>query len=60
MIKNKELTSLELVDAHIKRIKKANPYLNALARARFVLARKEAMEADVIVKKGIKHQYMYI
>lgn len=46
MIKNQEVTSLEVVEAHIRQIEKVNPTLNALVKDRFDQAREEAKEAD--------------
>eukprot|EP01121_Diplochlamys_sp_Union-15-3_P003712 TRINITY_DN1364_c0_g2_i1.p1 TRINITY_DN1364_c0_g2~~TRINITY_DN1364_c0_g2_i1.p1 ORF type:complete len:532 (+),score=70.19 TRINITY_DN1364_c0_g2_i1:101-1696(+) len=46
-IKNKEITSVELVEAFIKQIQQANPLINALVVDRFEVARLEAKRADM-------------
>jgi len=43
-IRNKEVTSLEVVEAHIQQIKKVNNSLNAVVKTRFDLAREEAKQ----------------
>jgi fatty acid amide hydrolase 2 len=45
-------TSREVVDAHIARIVKVNPALNALVAARFEAARAEAQAADEALARG--------
>ncbi|HVJ90310.1 MAG TPA: amidase family protein, partial [Labilithrix sp.] len=45
-IRKRELTSLQIVEAHIDRIRRVNPTINALVRDRFEDARREARLAD--------------
>lgn len=52
-IKNKELTSQELVQYYIDRIETVNPALNAVVVKRYEQAIKEAAEADSLIAKGI-------
>lgn len=49
MIRNKEVTSEEVVGAFIKRIKVVNPYLNAVVADRFDEAIEEAKKVDEIL-----------
>jgi fatty acid amide hydrolase 2 len=51
-IARRELTSIELVDAHIRRIEAVNPRLNAMVCTRFDEARAEARAADEAVSRG--------
>ncbi|MHA2009580.1 MAG: amidase [Promethearchaeota archaeon] len=53
-IKTQELTSLEITEVIIERIKKINPIFNAYCTPTFDLARNLAEEADRAVKKGEK------
>jgi fatty acid amide hydrolase 2 len=46
MIRRRELSSSEAVEAHIRQIEKVNPALNAVVARRFAEARAEAKEAD--------------
>lgn len=46
LIRNRELTSYEVVETHIEQIKKVNPELNAVVKERFEDARGEAKLAD--------------
>lgn len=46
MIRDGELSSREMVEAHISYIQRINPLLNAVVRDRFALARDEADRAD--------------
>ena len=46
LIRRGEVSSLEVVDAHIARIEEVNARLNALVGARFAAARAEARAAD--------------
>lgn len=46
LIRNGELSSLEVVNAHIDRIEAVNPALNAVVVKRYEAARAEACEAD--------------
>ena len=48
-IRNRKISSAELVDAHIARIEQLNPRLNAYVHTHFHAARQEAKEADVAV-----------
>ena len=45
-IRQGELSSREVVEAHINRTKQVHPFLNAMVRQRFSQARREADEAD--------------
>ncbi|KAL0870910.1 hypothetical protein ABMA27_004743 [Loxostege sticticalis] len=56
-IRNKELTSEELVTACIERIKAVNPVLNALVDERFEDALKEAKEIDKQIAEGLPDEY---
>ncbi|XP_045451675.1 fatty-acid amide hydrolase 2-like [Melitaea cinxia] len=53
-IRNKEITSVEVVDACIRRIKAINPIVNCLVADRFELALQEARKADEILQSGSK------
>lgn len=46
MIEGAEISALELVDAHIQRIERYNPTLNAFVTLRLDEAREEARAAD--------------
>lgn len=46
------MTSLEVVEAFIGRIKEVNPLLNAVVADRFDDARKEAAEFDRVLDSG--------
>ncbi len=50
MIRDGETTSLEVVDAHIARIREVNPRLNAVVCDRYDAARAEAKRADDAVR----------
>ncbi len=50
MIKTGEVSSREVVEKHIEQIEKVNPQINAVVADRFQEARKEADEADRLVK----------
>ncbi|MBI5528177.1 MAG: amidase [Deltaproteobacteria bacterium] len=52
MIKSGEVTSREVVGAHIARIEEVNPTLNAMVRTRFDEARTEADAADRILRQN--------
>ena len=56
MIKRGEVSSQEVVEAHIQQIKKVNPVLNAVVKDRFDQAREEAKKADEAVKSQPKEQ----
>ncbi len=51
-IKTQELTSLEITETIIERIKRVNPTINAYCTTTFELAREKAKNADETVKKG--------
>lgn len=51
-IKAKELSSMEVVEAHIKRIEEVNGQLNAVIVPLFNEARAQAKEADRILEEG--------
>ncbi|XP_026725934.1 fatty-acid amide hydrolase 2-B [Trichoplusia ni] len=53
-IRNKEITSVEVLEACIRRIKDVNSALNCFVEDRFELALKEAREADDLVRSGTK------
>ena len=46
-IRQRELSPLDLIDAHIERIQLINPAINALVQERFEHARQEAIQAEV-------------
>jgi fatty acid amide hydrolase 2 len=52
MIRKREVTSLEVVEAFIKRIGQVNKYINAVVANRFEDARKEAAEVDHVLDSG--------
>jgi fatty acid amide hydrolase 2 len=52
MIRAREATSREIVDAHIARAEAVNPTLNAIVRDRYAAARAEADAADRAVAAG--------
>lgn len=45
-----QITSEQVLDSFIERIKKVNPVLNCVVANRFDEARKEAQEADQLIK----------
>lgn len=49
-LRQRELTAVELVETHIRRVGAVNTQLNALISDRFPAARKEAAEADVLLR----------
>ncbi len=51
-IRNREISSLDAVDAHVEQIRRVNPVLNAVVCDRFVHARAEARRADEILAAG--------
>lgn len=51
-LRRREVSSLELVDAHIAQIERVNPVLNAVVRDRFEEARVEARRADARLERG--------
>lgn len=52
MIRRREVSSREVVDAHIAQIERVNPALNAVVAPRFEAARAEALEADRLLDAG--------
>jgi fatty acid amide hydrolase 2 len=52
MIRDREATSSEIVEAHVARVRRVNPGLNAVVCARFEEARREAAIADAKVEAG--------
>jgi len=54
MIRNQVVTSRDVVNAHILRIKRVNPRVNAMVQSRFDEARKEAVHADTIIRSTDK------
>jgi fatty acid amide hydrolase 2 len=52
MIRNRQISSRDVVDAHIFRIKRMNPIINAVVQDRFDDARKEADLADQKIAQG--------
>jgi Asp-tRNA(Asn)/Glu-tRNA(Gln) amidotransferase A subunit family amidase len=53
-IRTKKLSSLELVDAHLARIEKLNPKLNAFVQVNFDGARRQALSADEAVSRKLR------
>ncbi len=51
-IRRRELTSRQVVEAHVAWIRRVNPDLNAVVRERFGEALREADEADARVREG--------
>lgn len=51
-IRRREVSSTEVVDAHIRQVERVNPSLNAMVRTRFDAAREEAREADRALAEG--------
>ncbi len=51
-VRDGSISSVDLVDAHIRRIEEVNPYLNAVISNRFEQAREEARQADEERKSG--------
>ena len=52
MIREKEISSVELVDAHLKRIQEVNPKLNAVVQIAGDAALAEARKADEALARG--------
>lgn len=46
LIRNREVSPVEVLDAHITRIEQVNPAINALVVDRFAAARREARDAE--------------
>lgn len=51
-LRQREITSTELVTAYIERIRAVNPYLNAVVATRFEEALQEAAAADELLRSG--------
>lgn len=51
-IRAREVTSAEVVEAHISHLQRVNPVLNAVVRERYDEARAEAARADARVRRG--------
>ena len=51
-IQDKEVSAVELVDAHLARIEEVNPALNAVVQIAADRARTEAQEADAAIARG--------
>ena len=51
-IRRREVSSLSVVEAHVRHIEKVNPTLNAMVRDRFDAAREEARAADRALDAG--------
>ncbi len=51
-IRRGESSSADVVEAHIAKLKKVNPLLNAVVAERFDQARREAREADEAIRRG--------
>jgi fatty acid amide hydrolase 2 len=49
LVRRRELSPVELVEAHIRRIEAVNPAINAVVATRFELARQEARQAEARV-----------
>ncbi|CAK1546108.1 unnamed protein product [Leptosia nina] len=49
MIRNKQITSEEVVTAYIERCKEVNPYLNAIVEPRYDIAIREAKSIDKMI-----------
>jgi amidase len=51
-IRTKTLSSLEVVDAHLRRIEEVNPKLNAVVQLTAEAAREQARQADAALARG--------
>ena len=51
-IRNKEVSAVELVEAHLARIEEVNPAINAVVMLAAERARAEAVEADAAIARG--------
>lgn len=51
MIRTREVSCVDVVDAHIRRVQQVNPVLNAVVEDRFDEARQEARKADEQVRQ---------
>jgi len=52
MVRDREVTSRELVDVHVRRIERVNPPMNAVVADRFDQAREEADRADRVLRES--------
>src|SRR5262245_48945268 len=52
MIRAREVSPVEVVDAHIARIEAVNPAINAVVHERFADARREAIAAEARARGG--------
>lgn len=52
MIRNKQVSPVEVVEAHIRRIEEVNPKLNAFVTTTFERARGEARSAELRITRG--------
>src|SRR5688572_30321209 len=50
LIRDRDVTSREVVEAHIGQVERVNPRLNAVVKDRFLEARAEADQADALTK----------
>ncbi|XP_068617677.1 fatty-acid amide hydrolase 2-A-like [Battus philenor] len=55
-IRKKEISSVEVVEACIRRIKDINSVVNCFVEDRFTLSLKEAKEADDLIRNGSKNE----
>ncbi len=51
LLREKRVTSREVVEAHIEQIQRVNPVINAVVANRFDAARREADEADRVLRE---------
>ncbi|HSF23648.1 MAG TPA: amidase [Blastocatellia bacterium] len=52
MIRNKQVSPVEVVEAHVRRIEEVNPKLNAFVTTTFERARGEARSAELRITRG--------
>jgi fatty acid amide hydrolase 2 len=55
-VRSGDLSPVELVDAHIRRIEEVNPDINAVVAERFTAARAEARGAECALRRGARGQ----